>query len=96
MVAVIDMGRETSIPIHDCPPGSQPMLLVNHGGAHHGIVGRFELATWFAPSMFVSSGATFLDRDHDGAMELVLPASGTLTGGQATAQRVLWIEATLP
>lgn len=91
-----DGDLDLLVPVHDLPPASQQMLLVNQGGAQHGILGRFELATWFSPGGFVASGATFFDRDHDGDMELVLPASGTLTGQQSTSRRVLWIEATLP
>lgn len=91
-----DGDPDLLLPVHDLPPGSQPMLLLNQGGAQHGALGRFELAPWFAPGGFIASGAAFFDRDHDGDVELIYAAGGTLTGDPVTANRVLWIESTLP
>jgi hypothetical protein len=82
--------------LHDLPPASQTMLLVNQGGAQPGLLGRFELATWFAPGGLISGGAVSFDRGHDGRREVALLSSGTLTGDPATARRVLWLETSLP
>lgn len=91
-----DGDPDLLVTVHDLPPASQHMLLLNQGGAQHGVVGRFERASWFAPGAFVAAGAAFVDRGCDGDLELVLPANGTLTGDVATGQRVLWMETTLP
>jgi hypothetical protein len=91
-----DGDPDLLLPVHDLPPSSQPMLLLNQGGAQHGVLGQFALTPWFAPGGFIASGGAIVDRDHDGDNEQVLPAAGPLSGNPATAGRVLWIEATLP
>lgn len=82
--------------VHDLFPSSKQLLLLNQGGAQHGVLGQFQRADAFDPGALICSDAIGLDRNHDGRMELLIASSGTLSGIPALASRLLWIEAQLP
>lgn len=81
-VADVDSDGDMDVlfAVHDLPPSSVQSLYLNQGGAQSGTTGSFQRATWFSPGNLIVAGATFVDLDVDGDLDLLLPATGSLSG----------------
>jgi hypothetical protein len=73
----VDGDLDVLVTVHELG-GADHGLFLNQGGAQNGVVGKFVRQTWFDPGDVISFGATIFDMDHDGDLEILMTAGGSI------------------
>jgi len=73
----VDGDLDVLVTVHELG-GADHLLFLNQGGAQNGIVGKMTRQTWFDPGDFISFGATIFDMDHDGDLDILMTAGGSV------------------
>ena len=58
--------------------GADQALYLNQGCAQGGVTGKFVRQTWFDPGDYISYGTALFDMDHDGDLDVLQTAAGSV------------------